>query len=284
MILIADSGSTKCDWALVAPDGRAAGAFETRGMNPYFHTEEVVEQYLRENNALINRANEITHVFFYGAGSSSPAMCAIIERGLKRVFVNAAILVEHDLLGCAYATYTGEPSIACILGTGSNSCYFDGTQVSEAVPSLAYILGDEASGSYYGKMLLRAYFYKKLPADLSAAFEETFHLTKEEVLQKIYREPGANVWLASFMTFVGRFAHHPFMAEQVVRGMEEFIDIHVKCFAPWPQVPVHFIGSVAHHFSHCLQQAAAHSGIRLGRIIQRPIDGLVDYHVKYRWV
>ena len=165
MILIADSGSTKCDWAHIDEKGSRLGNFETMGLNPYFHDEKVVEGAIRGNVPLALYADKISHIYFYGAGSSTPTMCAIIERGLRAVFPNAELLVEHDLLGSAYSTYDGEECISCILGTGSNSCFFDGKNIHESVPSLAYILGDEASGSYFGKILLREYFYKKLPAE-----------------------------------------------------------------------------------------------------------------------
>ncbi len=282
MILIADSGSTKCDWALVDERGSRLGAFETMGLNPYFHNEDVIAQAVRSNAPLALYADKIRHVFFYGAGSSTETMCGIVRRGLSRVFPGACIMVDHDLVGCAYATYDGEPCISCILGTGSNSCFFDGEEIREEVPSLAYILGDEASGSFFGKILLREYFYRKLPADLRESFEQAYTLSKDEFISRVYREPNANVYLASFTRFIGQHAHHPHVVEWVVRGMREFIDIHVKCFPEHTAAPVHFIGSISHYFSHCLEQAAREEGIRLGRIIKKPIDGLVNYHVKYK--
>ncbi|MDZ4823851.1 MAG: ATPase [Flavobacteriales bacterium] len=282
MILIADSGSTKCDWALIDEKGSRLGDFETTGLNPYFHDEEKIENALRENNSLSITSKDITHVFFYGAGSSNEEMCAIMKRGLARVFSSAEILVEHDLLGSAMATYDGESCISCILGTGSNSCFFDGKKVYEEVPSLAYILGDEASGSYFGKILLREYFYKQLPEDLRDDFEKAYAPTKSEIISKIYREPNANTYLAGFMKFIGEHRDHPHVMNWVTEGMKHFIQIHVKCFSNWKEVPVHFVGSIGHYFEHCLRNAAKQEGIRLGRIIQKPIDGLVEYHVRFK--
>jgi glucosamine kinase len=281
MILIADSGSTKCDWALVDVNGTRLGNFETMGLNPYFHNENVVEDAIRGNVPLALYADKVSHIYFYGAGSSTEVMCAIIETGLRRVFPQANILVEHDLLGSAYSTYDGRPSVACILGTGSNSCFFDGKEIREEVPSLAYILGDEASGSYFGKILLREYFYRKLPLDLKASFEQSFQITKDEFISRVYREPNANVFLASFTRFIGQHAHHPHVVNWVVKGMREFIDIHVKCFEEWPTVPVHFVGSISHYFKHALEQACQEEGVTLGNVIKKPIDGLVNYHVNY---
>jgi N-acetylglucosamine kinase-like BadF-type ATPase len=282
MIIIADSGSTKCDWALIDEKGMRMDDFQTMGLNPYFHSPEVIEKAIKDNAPFYALADQIKHIFFYGAGSSTSEMHAIMRAGLERVFKHAEILVEHDQLGSAMAVYDGEPCIACILGTGSNSCYFDGENVSEEVPSLAYILGDEASGGYFGKILLQEYFYKKLPSDLRASFEEKFAPTKDEIINKIYREPNANVYLASFMKFIGEHRDHPHVKAWVKRGMLHFIDIHVKCFSNYREVPVHFVGSIGHYFHDCLQAAADEAGIRLGKVIRKPIDGLVEYHVKYK--
>ncbi len=282
MILIADSGSTKCDWALIDEKGNRISNFQTHGLNPYFHAPDTTEKFLRENESLIGIADQVTRIFFYGAGSSTVEMCSIMHAGLERVFKNANILVDHDQLGSAMAAYDGEPCIACILGTGSNSCFFDGVNVSEEIPSLAYILGDEASGSYFGKILLQEYFYKKLPEDLRKSFEEKYAPSKDEIINKIYREPNANVYLASFMKFIGEHRDHPHVREWVIKGMVHFINIHVKCFKNWKDVPVHFIGSIGEVFRDCLNAAAEETGITLGRVIRKPIDGLVDYHIKYK--
>lgn len=282
MILVADSGSTKCDWALIDEGGKYAGGFETIGLNPYFHNEIQIEAAICDNLGLMKYAAAVSHVFFYGAGSSTSQMCLIMHRGLSRVFTRAEIVVEHDLLGSALASYDGEPCIACILGTGSNSCYFDGEKVFEEVPSLAYILGDEASGSYFGKKLLQAYFYKQLPDDLRNDFEKEYAPSKDDIIYRIYRQPHANTYLAGFMKFIGQHRDHPLIVQWVTEGMRHFIRIHVKCFAEWNKVPVHFVGSIGYFFAHCLREAARAEGIRLGRIIRKPIDGLVEYHIRYK--
>lgn len=283
MLLIADSGSTKCDWVLMNFQGKKISETSTTGLNPYFHNEDMVEGALMLNSELMSVAGTVQYIYFYGAGSSSPEMCDVIRRGLKRIFKHADIHVEHDLLGSAMATYDGRPCISCIIGTGSNSCYFDGKEVFEEVPSLAYILGDEASGSYFGKILLREYFYKKLPEDLRIAFEKEFHLTKEQMLQKLYREPGPNTWLASFMRFIAAHAGHPTIKLWIVEGIRHFIQIHVKCFSNWREVPVHFVGSIGHIFKNYLEEACSLEEVTLGRVIQKPIDGLAEYHLRFNW-
>lgn len=281
MILIADSGSTKCDWSLIDESGKRLGDFRTMGLNPYFHDAETTENALRANPDLMLISHKIQQVYFYGAGSSTPEMCAIMHEGISSVFKNAHVVVDHDQLGSAMAVYDGEPCIACILGTGSNSCHFDGKKVYEEIPSLAYILGDEGSGSYFGKILLREYFYKHLPKDIATDFENEYKATKNDIINNIYRKPNANVYLASFMTFIGKHKEHPHVLKMVKAGMIHFIDIHVKCFPMWREVPVHFVGSIGEVFRSCLDEACAESGVRLGKVVRKPIDGLIEYHLKY---
>ncbi|MEC8635162.1 MAG: N-acetylglucosamine kinase [Bacteroidota bacterium] len=280
-ILIADSGSTKCDWMVVDEQGNALSEFHTMGFNPYFHNADLVESKMRETNEAMALAPDVSKVYFYGAGSSSEALCAIIREGLERVFTAADVHVGHDLDGAAYSTYAGNPAITCIIGTGSNSCYFDGKVTSEKVPALAYILGDEASGSWFGKRLLALHLYHKLDPTVDADFVSTFGFSKDDIVNRVYQEPNANVFLASFMTFIGRHQEVPQIISLLEEGFQAFIDVHVKCYPNYREVPVHFVGSVAYHFQPVLRHVCEREGIEVGQIIKRPIDGLADYHVKY---
>jgi glucosamine kinase len=282
MILIADSGSTKCDWALLDQKGKCSEIVNTVGLNPYFHNEEFIYNTVNGELTLRENAHLVTHVFLYGAGSSTPHLCEIVTTGLKRLFTKAEVHVDHDLLGAAYATYDGRPCISCILGTGSNSCAFDGTDIWEEIPSLAFIVGDEASGSYFGKILLREYFYKQLPAEIHEAFEREFSLDKDQFVDRVYNKPHANVYLAGFMKFIGEFKNHPHVQNWIVEGMRNFIRIHVKCFDNWENWPVHFVGSIGYYFRHCLEIAAEKENIEIGRVVRQPIDGLVEYHVEHQ--
>lgn len=275
MILIVDSGSTKSDWVLLSEAGQTF--FSTMGLNPYFHTEEIVYDAVMENEGLCNIREGVQKVFFYGAGCSSDALNQIIERGLKKVFTNASVVVDHDLKACAFATYEGEPSISCIIGTGSNSCYFDGEELSEEVPALGYVLGDEGSGTYFGKQLLANYLYKRLPEHIYAALE-TMGLTKDEIVDKVYMQPDANVYLASFMRFIITFAEDPYIKNMIFEGFKHFVQIHVCCYKNYQEVKTHFVGSIAHLFSEELESACAFYNVNLGNIIQKPIDGLVKFH------
>ena len=185
---------------------------------------------MRNNSQAMAMADSVDRVYFYGAGSSSPELCAVIAEGLRRVFPGALVHVGHDLDGAAYSTYTGEPAVTCILGTGSNSCMFDGEVVREEVPALAYILGDEGSGSWFGKKLLASFLYHKLPQAIHNDFAEQYGLDKLSITKQVYQEPNANVFLASFMTFLGRHKADPFVLEWLDEGFKAFLDVHVACF------------------------------------------------------
>jgi len=255
--------------------------FHTMGFNPYFHSAEKVEEVMSAHADVRAIREDVSHVYFYGAGSSTAPLCATIADGLKRVFNEAEVTVDHDLVGAAYSTFDGRPGITCIIGTGSNSCQFDGSKVIEVVPALAYILGDEASGSWHGKKLLAAKLYRHLPAEVEADFDRTYGLGKDDIIDRVYREPDPNVFLASFMTFIGKHRDQPMFQAWLAEGFRAFLDVHVKCFEGWQDQPVHFIGSVAYHFQEELRSECAKAGIEVGAIIKKPIDGLASYHLKH---
>jgi glucosamine kinase len=280
MVFIVESGSTKADWILLDASANEVGRWSVKGLNPYFHDSDEVERTLRAEAAIMGHAPSIEKVFFYGAGCSSAPLNAVIATGLERVFPNAHVVVDHDLLAAAYATFFGEPHIACILGTGSNSCYFDGTSVREEVPALAYILGDEGSASYIGKRLVRDFLYKRLPSDLMTAFVGAYGVGKNEIIHSVYNEPNANVYLANYARFAGDHAEHPYVQEIVYEGFKAFIEFHVLCFAEARQgAQVNFVGSVAKAFEPLLQKACADAGVRYGRTQAKPVNRLVEYHV-----
>ena len=280
MILIADSGSTKCDWLLL--DG-ANTVFQcsSMGFNPYFHDESFIVQQLRGHEVLMKKADEVDKLYFYGAGCSSKELNAIVQRAMIRLFPHSEVHIGHDLDGAALATYGGKPQIACILGTGSNACYFDGTSISESVPALAYILGDEGSGSYYGKRLIADFFYKRMPMHLADDFAATYNLTMENVVEYVYTRPHANVYLASFMKFCSTHRNDPYIKNLIRPGMKEFLDIHVTSYPNYREVETNFVGSVAYYFEDLLREVAGPMGVKVGRIVKKPILGLREYHLKF---
>jgi len=278
MHLIVDSGSTKSDWVLLK--GSSNESFNTMGLNPYFHSEETVYNAIAENLNLFSYRDEVTHLYFYGAGCSSEKLNQIIFGGLKRVFRNAEIEVDHDLKACAYATYENEPSISCIIGTGSNSCFFDGENVFEEVPALGYILGDEGSGAYFGKKLVANYLYHRLPKRINDALKNDMKLTKEDIVRNVYMEPDANVYLASFMRFIFEYSDDVFIKDMIFAGFKEFIKVHVCCYQDFKSHKVHFIGSIAYLFKDQLSDACDFYKVTMGQVIRKPIDGLINYHLE----
>jgi len=280
MLLIADSGSTKCDWRLIAED-KTYRDHHTVGINPYYHNEQVIEAELRSNEALMAYADQVKAVFFYGAGCSSTELKRIVDRGLGTVFTRAQIYVDHDLVAAAFAVYDDEPCISCILGTGSNSCHFDGDIVREEVPALAFILGDEGSGAYFGKKVLTDFLYKRLPESIHEGLVAQFGLNKDTIMDRVYMKPHANVYLASFMKFITDFKHEPYVRDMIRKGIGAFLDTHVLCFRDVHEVKTHFVGSVAYFHEDILRSAAEERGIQVGKIIKKPIEGLYSYHIKH---
>jgi len=280
MIFIVESGSTKSDWVLI-DDKNNQSFYSTMGFNPYFHSSDLIESELKKNSPMMMVAYEISEVYFYGAGCSSDKMNAIVENGLKKVFLNAKIHVDHDLVACAYSTYLGRPGISCIIGTGSNSCFFDGKEVSEVVPALGYILGDEGSGSYFGKKLLAAFLYHQLPAHRASDFEATYGFDKDTIVDKVYREPNANVFIASFMPFIAKHSDEPYFQAMIEAGFKHFMEVHVCCYPNYKEADIHFVGSLAGIFRAALDRAAASLGVSVTSVIRKPVEGLVNYHLKY---
>jgi len=282
MILVVDSGSTKSDWVLIKGE-QAIQNFETIGFNPNFHDSNFITHSILQNEDLKAIAPNITAVFYYGAGCSSNHRKEIIFLGLKAVFVQSKITVDHDLNGAAYSTFSGEQSIACILGTGSNSCYIENNRISKEIQigGLGYILGDEGSGSFFGKKLLSFWLNGQLPNDISNAFVSKFKLSKDDIFKKIYNEKDANKFLASFMPFIHFHRNNLFIQEMITSGMELFLKMHVFYYPNYANLSIHFVGSVAYYFQDELRQAAKNLNINVGKIIHKPIDGLVRYHIMF---
>ncbi len=280
MIFIIESGSTKSDWVLV-DDKSKQTFYNTIGFNPYFHSAEFVSSEIKKNKEIIGHVSSVKKIFFYGAGCSSEKMNNKIERGIQSVFKDAEIFVEHDLLACAFATYEGEPGISCIIGTGSNSCHFDGVNLNEEVPALGYVLGDEGSGSYFGKFLLSSFLYHKLPSDLLKDFQETYALTEADIVSGVYQKESPNVFIASFMPFVVKHKKHKFFNNVLVKGLQHFMEVHVCCYKDYLDTPVHFVGSLSVLLEDELRIAADNLGIEIRSVTAKPIQNLVDYHLKY---
>jgi glucosamine kinase len=276
MIIIAESGSTKTNWITAQND-----LYETAGLHPLFHTSDSIYEELIKNEGLNNLRNKATRIFFYGAGCSSHDRKEIVRVALKRYFTSVEVIeVDHDLKAAAVATYDGRKGIACILGTGSNSCLYDGHEIYEEVPSLGYVLGDEGSGAYFGKKILAAYLYHELPEATQSILREKYMLEKEEVFNRVYREPHANVYLAGFAKVMDESPDNEYMDKLAAEGFNDFFDHHVLCYKGYKLYPVHFVGSIAYHFKHVLQKIADTKGCELGVVDRNPVHRLLAWHLK----
>jgi N-acetylglucosamine kinase-like BadF-type ATPase len=279
MKLIVDSGSTKADWVLIQADGSRLD-FASAGINSMTQSSDTILSIISGIHHLLAVSNQVHEVFFYGAGCSKGETREIVEAVLASVFSNAVVKVDTDLMACALATYNNEPMISCILGTGSNACYFDGNSIKQKIPALGYVLGDEGGGSYFGKQLLKAYFYETLPEDLRVQFDKTYSLQIQELLKNVYREPSANRYLASFTQFIGDHKMHPYIKDIVATGLQIFLKNFVCCYNNATQVQINFVGSVAYCFQDELRNAGKEIGLSIGSIFQKPIEGLVAFHCK----
>jgi len=290
MTLITDGGSTKCDWILLDEKGEVVLKTQTRGLNPAVISEQELQIRIEENTALKNIFLQVSKVDFYGAGCGTSKPTQLLKNVIQGFFVNANVTVLEDTTAAVHAA-TQKPGIVCILGTGSNSCYFDGEDIHSPMESLGFILMDEASGNYFGKRLIQDYYYKKMPATLAKEFARIHDLTADEIKLNIYKKPNPNMYLASFAEFVFRPENDSLSNNSEINiyfysllseGIYNFIEHHILCFKEAHQVPVHFIGSIAHYSEEIIKDCFKHHQLKLGTIIRRPIDGLIKYYQQYK--
>lgn len=280
MILIVDSGSTKCDWVLINTQGEIQAQTHTQGMNPNGIDIQDIPQELAENMLLNQQKNHITHIFFYGSGCGLVENQEKIRYALQLFFTNATIKVKDDLTAAAYAVYQGNPCIVGILGTGSNSCFFDGDKVQKLLPSLGYLLGDEGGGYSLGKTLVKHYFMKKLPLDLHQAFEESFSINIEDFIKNIYHTPNPNTYLAHFNTFLVDRKEHPFIKNLILSEFRKYFEYQVIPYSK-EGIKISFVGSIAFLYREILEIVAQEFSLKIGTIVQKPIENLVKYHKNY---
>jgi glucosamine kinase len=275
--LIADSGSTKAEWSLL-------GAGETRryfttGISPFFlNAAQIQELIEKELLPQLPPDVQIAEVHYYGTGCLQRKSAEIMQSALKAVWPVASIDVKHDLMGAARALCGKEPGIASILGTGSNSCFFDGTVIKKNNPGLGYVLGDEGSGALLGKKLLQYYLYNTFDEDLKGRFDAQYNTNHEEILENVYRKPSPNRYLAEFAKFLGENRGH-FIVENILEdGLNEFFFNHIYKYSESWTHPLHFTGSIAWHFQDILKELCDLYELQMGRILRSPMDGLIAYH------
>lgn len=279
MILIADCGATKGDWVLT--NGREVEQIvHTRGFNPVVHAPELLQKELEKLHQQLGKFDAPHTVYYYGAGAWDERRKGVIRGAIAGIYPNAEIQVMHDLLGAARAACGKEAGIACIIGTGSNTCLYDGSDVTDNVTNLGYLLGDEGSGAYLGKQLLRSYFYREMGPDLKAAFEQFAGIERGKMLDLVYESDTPNVYLASFTKFMGQHQNEPFIQRLLYQGFVEFIDRHVRKYPGHLHLPISFIGSIAFHFKPILAAVLCERQMNTGNFIQKPIEQLVNFHLQ----
>jgi glucosamine kinase len=277
MILVADSGSSKTDWLLKQP-GQEPISFRSPGLNPYFLTDKEIVKILQEQvpDMLAHQA-DIKEIYFFGAGCSSPDRHEIISNALSQLFTKAYISVDSDLLGSAYATCGHEKGLCCVLGTGSNISFFDGEEIHAGKHGLGFILGDEGSGTWFGKALITDFLYGRMPDDIHTLFSNTYQLSKEEVIKNVYQKAGANSYLASFSRFLNIIRKNPYGQALLKSGFQEFIETNIKSYPQYHKYKCHFVGSIAYVFSAELIILCEKKEINVGKIIKQPIHDLLTF-------
>ena len=275
-ILLADSGATKCEWTLI--HGKKKQTIFTQGISPYFlNTGQIVELIKNELIPSLN-SSDIREIHFYGTGLSNPNNVKTIVKALKQIFPSSVITADQDLMATARASCGSSKGIACILGTGSNCCYFNGIRIVKVSPGLGYVLGDEGSGAYLGKKVIQYYLYNTFDEELRYKFDAKFVTNRIEILENTYKQPLPNRYLAGFTVFLAENRGH-YMIENIIEdGLNDFFFQHLCKFNESWKYPIHFVGSVGFGFKDVLKDLCKSYEFELGSILKNPMEGLIKYH------
>lgn len=280
MILIVDSGATKADWTAIDKNGEKLFFTQTLGLNPEVLTDEIFIERITNNYQLYENRKSVSNVYFYGAGCGTERMRAFVESILKSFFKNAEIQVREDTYAAVYATTEPtDKAIVCILGTGSNCSYWNGKELFQAVDSLGYIIMDESSGNFYGKALIRDYYFNKMPKELAGSFESQYDLNSDVIKNHLYKLPNPNSYLATFAKFIVENKNHEYCRKIIKNGMQRFVDHWISQYEARYEVPINFVGSIAFYLQDILEEVLLENNMRLGRVLRKPIDGLVEFHL-----
>lgn len=275
MILIADSGSTKTDWSVVER-GQFVKSVLSKGINPFFQSEQEIVEELSASLLPELNGHAIQSVIFYGAGCI-PEKQPVVKNAIARVLPSSEVEVNTDLLAAVHGVCGDEAGIVCILGTGSNSCFYDGKEIVSNVSPLGFILGDEGSGAVLGKLLVGDVLKNQLPVHLKEKFMKQFNLSMPEIIDRVYRKPFPNRFLAGFSPFLAENIHEPEIRAIVEGSFRAFFKRNVMQY-DYPSYPVHLVGSVAYYYRDILKKVAAECGLQIGRIMRQPMEGLISYH------
>lgn len=278
MILIADSGSTKTDWTVINKDATTI-RLSTKGINPFFQSEEEIAKEIENHLVPQLPTKEFSSIYFYGAGCAFEDKILSVKNALlKNIKVKKSVEVNSDMLAAAHALCGREPGIACIIGTGSNSCSYNGEKITDNVSPLGFILGDEGSGAVLGRLFIGSLLKNQLTKGLKEEFLKEFELEPGQIIDRVYRKPFPNRFLASLSPFIKKHIEDPSVREIVLGSFKDFFQRNVMQY-DYKSCKVHFIGSIALHYQEVIKEAAAEKGIKMGQILKSPMEGLIKYHL-----
>ena len=279
MILVVDSGSTKTDWIALDDIGNEIFSTKTLGLNPQMLSNEILNERIKNNFDIYKNRKLVNKLFFYGAGCGVQSTKDRILKVFKSIFINCKFDIKEDTYAAVYsAVDIGKPSIVNIIGTGSNCSYYDGENVIQKVHSLGYVLMDYASGNYFGKYLIRAYYFNRMPEKLREKFSESYDLSPNSIKNRLYREENPNTYLAGFAKFLIDNKSNEYFKEIIFKGLERFIEYQILQYDDFSKVDIHYVGSIGYYLRDEITKIGKKYKLQTGRFIQRPITGLVDYH------
>ena len=279
MILIADAGSTKTSWVMVNNERMIIGKFESGGLNPTVFDAETLSKNIARNNEMLNHAPFIREIYLYGSGVDDQVAYNKLKKVLTGLFDRAEIHIYSDMLAAARATAGTQPGIVSIMGTGSNSCYYNGKEIEKSIGYMGYLLMDDASGNWFGKQLLRDYFFKKMPKQLRQQFKNDYKIKAESVITQLYQKPQPNTYLASFAPFMKNHYKSKYIKDLLTRGFEQFVTQELSAYEHYRDLPLHFNGSIAFIFQKELLEVLEKQSLKAGKIIKNPVEELIDFHV-----
>ncbi len=279
MKLIVDSGSTKTDWICIDDNSHVVFETQTLGLNPQVLSSNIIEERIINNYEIFQSRKMVTDLFFYGAGCGTEPPKKLIQKVFQSIFKNSNFVIKEDTYAAVYACCEpGEKAIVSILGTGSNCSYYDGKEILQKITSLGYILMDDASGNYFGRQLIRDYYFGNMPIDLKSNFKDKFDLEPGIIKDHLYKKPNPNTYLAKFAKFLIEHKDLEYCKELIQKGFNLFVKNQIKQFKDNEEIPLHFVGSIGFYLKTELELCLEKNGLKLGKVLRKPIDGLLKYH------